>query len=59
MSRTSLKLFPEHHKYLTLIAESRGEHNQMPCENPGTNKIQYYQSLYAYTSTARNAKWPE
>ena len=31
----------------------------MPCENPGTKKIQYYQSLYAYTSTARNEKWPE
>ena len=23
----------------------------MPCENAGTKKIQYYQSLYAYTST--------
>ena len=27
----------------------------MPCENPETKKIQYFQSLYAYTSTARNA----
>ena len=59
MSGTSLKLFPEHHKNLTLIAESRGYHSQMPCKNPGTKKIQYYQSLYAYTSTERNAKWPE
>ena len=57
-SRTSPQLFPVHNKYLTLRAESRGYHNQMPCENPGTKKILHYPSLYAYTSE-ENVKWPE
>ena len=48
------KAIPQTPQVFTLIAESRGQHNQMPCENQGTKKIQYYQSLYAYTSTARN-----
>ena len=41
------------------MAESRSQHNQMPCENPRIKKIQYYQNPYAYTGIVRNGKYPE